>query len=149
MSLSIVPRRFYATREGNKVCIYRTDGCAPHVIHGAILFKRGWEVRSWSIDGKIFLETESDNDIVRTWEERKVKLSLDPECSKGMSKEIFEDCLGKKWLVHPDDIKTRVKFKLWDDEAEELTFIGINTSCKKVEGCKISDGWMTVQRAKE
>lgn len=92
---------------------------------------------------------EFPGDIIRIWEERDMPLSLDPQCSKGMSKEMFEDCLGKKWLVHPDAIKTRIKFKLWDEDAEELTFVGIGTAGNRIDGCKLSDGWMTTQKAKE
>lgn len=61
--------KHYQTRDGRKARIYALDGCAPHVVHGAILDEEGWESYSgWMTSGKYFGEDDSSpRDLIAPW----------------------------------------------------------------------------------
>ena len=41
----------YTTRDGHAVRIYAVDGSSNYPVHGAILYKDGWRLYSWTITG--------------------------------------------------------------------------------------------------
>lgn len=71
----------YRLRNGLKARIYALDGRdSGEEVHGAILFKDGWNMANWHENGRKFKDAEDSYDIVSEWKpELKIDFSHIPD----------------------------------------------------------------------
>ena len=64
------PGEIWLRRDGGKARIYAIDGAGEFLTHGATKTEDGWVLDSWTEKGKIWIDGDSDCDLIQKYDWR-------------------------------------------------------------------------------
>jgi hypothetical protein len=111
----------YKTRDGREVRIYATDGRENFEVHGAVKTDDGWQVVSWSDDGKFYPHSEDEHKYDLIEVKPRIKRTVWILClSNGLCALFHSKHIAETYSADNSYVQACVKVEIDCEEGEGL-----------------------------